>query len=125
MSYIYTALKPHLCKDVIGIIEDMVRWEGKANSQNVVRDDDIFHIKEINDDLFELDDSCEPAIIYDSNFIGDTNMKFYCPSLSVIQMENLSFEMCLKFINLYTVSGKHIMYSILKINENCYMHDIS
>ena len=32
MSYVYTALKPHLCKDVIGIIEDMVRWEGDANT---------------------------------------------------------------------------------------------
>ena len=31
MSYIYNSLKPHLCKDVIGMIEDMVRWEGDAN----------------------------------------------------------------------------------------------
>ena len=31
MSYIHNALKPHLCKDVIGIIEDMVRWEGDAD----------------------------------------------------------------------------------------------
>lgn len=32
MSYIYDALKPHLCTDVIGIIEDLVRWEGNANN---------------------------------------------------------------------------------------------
>lgn len=28
MSYIYNALKPHLYKDVIGMIEDMVKWQG-------------------------------------------------------------------------------------------------
>lgn len=31
MTYIYNSLKPHLCKDVIGIIEDMVRWSFNMN----------------------------------------------------------------------------------------------
>ena len=93
MSYIYTALKPHLCKDIIGIIEDMVRWEGDANW--------ITEHKPI-----QLSDSfpeyAKPCTISAERYLkrGDV----YVPTI----YSNVMFS---------------YPYTLFKINESCYIFD--
>ena len=111
MSYIYHALKPHLCKDVIGIIEDMVRWEW--------HDEYTFHypgypptIYPNNDPIKIINDSYL-HIFYDTYFKGEKTITN--ADLKNKEFVLLPFEYCLK-----SWKSSYGFYRIIKINSNAY-----
>ena len=132
MSYIYTALKPHLCKNVIGIIEDMVKWEGDI--QSILNDKNSYcyggkiTIKDYKPDI--------PIIKYDANFGGEKLFAFepgnwFTPRYAV-KNQIIPFEYFLKRVE-RIVKSRSIVFDhpcetvfkfhidIIKINESCYI----
>ena len=116
MSYIYTSLKPHLCKDVIGIIEHMVRWEGDAN--NGIDKKIELHL---GSRVWHVD---EPRIFthikYHKEYEGEElhvekkQEYLYCAKVF------LDIERVLrKWRNPNVRNSKHM---IVKVNENCYVY---
>ena len=113
MSYIYKALKPHLCTDVIGIIEDMVRWEGKSNWDCEFRNGGMvafYGRKSLTNQVNNCKDGI--SLQYDSNFVGDKPSVY---NQSNIKGEHVPIERCLNWWRF-----PYDLYFLVKINEHMY-----
>ena len=131
MTYIYTALKLHLCKDIIGIIEDMVKWEGNSNWITVHKDGQ--DIKYYGGSLLVVGVLCEslsvgPRILYDPNFTGDKPIQLSDSFPEYAKPCTISAERYLKRGDVYVPTiYSNVMfsypYTLFKINESCYIFD--
>ena len=114
MSYIYTALKPHLCKDVIGIIEDMVRWEGLANWKfEMINGEVISHYGNNTLECRLSNFRKNIAVGFDASFIGDRPQRIGDdPNLYCINVE--------RYLRCYPSPNKDGFVKIAKITDHSY-----
>ena len=120
MSYIYTSLKPHLCKDVIGIIEDMVRWEGLANWKLEMINGEI--VSHYGNNTLECQTSnlWEPVVKFDANFTSDGHQPLNLsdnPNRYCINVER--YLRCFTLPNTYDFE-KDVFVKIAKITDHSY-----
>lgn len=130
MSYIYITLKPHLCTNVIGMIENMVRWEGDANWVTEKNSDGEF-IKRYGWDFLGIGLESSllnigPKLVYDPNFIGEKPIAASNEYPEYSSRSIIAIEHCLKKGDVYIpTSYPNVMfsypYNLFKINERCYV----